>query len=128
MPRLGIDPARDLDPFPNVRAELLVGEALDLVHSSDRLPRKGLPVLCGGGEKFAFAEAFANRQPCSYSVIRYLAKPPSPSPAGSIFTPLMSAMYCFAFWPVSKITVAPASGANDQLASAEGLMVPWSMI
>ena len=59
-------------------------------------------------------------------MIRYLAKPSSPSPAASIFTALTSAMYSLAFGPVSKITVVPASGTKDQLASADGLIVPCS--
>jgi hypothetical protein len=62
------------------------------------------------------------------SEMRYLAKPFSPSPAGSIFTAFKSPTWSFARGPVSKITVVPASGANDQLASADGLMVFWSMM
>ena len=50
------------------------------------------------------------------------------APAGSIFMPLTSARWSFAFGPVSKMTDAPSSGTKDQLASAEGLMVPSSMM
>ena len=39
---------------------------------------------------------------------------------------ILSTGSTFAFGPVSKMTDAPSSGTKDQLASAEGLMVPSS--
>src|SRR5512145_2904421 len=50
-------------------------------------------------------------------VIRYFANPSAPSPAGSIFTAFTSAIWSFAFGPVSKMTVVPSSDAKLQLAS-----------
>lgn len=56
--------------------------------------------------------------------MRYFANPASPAPAGSIFNDFTSAMKSFALGPVSNTTLVPGSGANDQLPSADGLIVP----
>lgn len=56
--------------------------------------------------------------------MRYFAKPASPSPAGSIFSDFTGAMKSLALAPVSNTALAPGSGANDQLSSADGLIVP----
>jgi hypothetical protein len=69
-------------------------------------------------------EAAAPKPQRPYRVILYLAKPFSPSPAGSIFTAFTSPMRFFALGPVSKMTLVFGSDANDQLESAEGLIVP----
>ena len=62
------------------------------------------------------------------STSRNRAKPFSPSPASSSLTPLISPAKLRAFGPVSNTAVVPGSGLNDQLASAEGLIVPCSTI
>jgi len=70
--------------------------------------------------------AFPVAPDLAYSVIRYFENPSAPSPTGSIFTLFTSAMKSYALGPVSKITDVPSIGANDQLASADGLIVPCS--
>ncbi len=56
--------------------------------------------------------------------MRYRTNPSSPSPAGSIMTPLTSETTSTLFGPVSNRTEVPGSSLNVQLASAAGSMVP----
>ena len=64
------------------------------------------------------------RRRIDHSSMRYRTNPSSPSPAGSIVTPLTSVTTSTLFGPVSNRTEVPGSALNDQLASAAGSMVP----